>query len=96
MAAAASPDCLTPPHVHAVLVLDLLATLTGGRGGRATVGGAPASQARGRSCGGGGRGRRGALDHLLQGGALPQRVQAGAAATWGENQDRDQGQWCTQ
>lgn len=80
LAAAASPDSLTPPCVHAVLVLDLLAARTGSGGGRATVGGAPASQAWGRSGGGSGRGRRGGLDHLLQGGALPQRVQAGAAA----------------
>lgn len=86
LAAAASPDSLTPPCVHAILVLDLLAALTGGGGGRASVGGAPASQAGGRGGGGGGgRGRRGGLDHLLQGGALPQRVQAGTAAAWGEN-----------
>lgn len=83
LAAAASPDSLTPPRVHAVLVLDLLAALSCTGWGRATVGGAPASQARSWSRGsGGGRGWRSALHHLLQGGALPQRIQAGAAATW--------------
>lgn len=48
------------------------------------MGGAPASQAGGRGCGGCGRDRRGGLHHLLQGGALPQRVQSGAAASWGK------------
>lgn len=57
LAAAASPDSLTPPRVPAVLVLDLLAALPGGRRGRAPMGGAPASEARGRGRdGGGGRG----------------------------------------
>lgn len=84
LAAAASPDSLTPPCVHAILVLGLLAALTGGGGSRATVGGASASQAGGRSRGCSSRGRRGSLDHLVQGGALPQRVQAGAAAAWGK------------
>lgn len=84
LAAAASPDSLTPPCVHTILVLGLLAALTGGGGSRATVGGASASQAGGRSRGCSGRGRRGSLDHLVQGGALPQRVQAGAAAAWGK------------
>lgn len=85
LAAAASPDSLTPPCVHAILVLGLLAALTGSGGSRATVGGASASQAGGRSRGCSGRGRRGSLDHLVQGGALPQRVQAGAAAAWGKS-----------
>lgn len=52
LAAASSPDSLTPPCVHAILVLDLLAALTGGGRGRATVCGAPASQTGGRSRGG--------------------------------------------
>lgn len=77
LAATATPDRLAPPRVHAILVLDLLAALSGGGRGRATLRGAPAPQAGGRSRGGGG-----ILDHLLQGGALPQRVQAGAAAAW--------------
>lgn len=71
LAAAASPDSLTPPRVQAVLVLALLAAVAGGSRGRAPVGGAPANQAGRRSGGGVGRGRRGCLDRLLQGGALP-------------------------
>lgn len=84
LAAAASPHSLTPPRVQTLLLLDLLAARTAAGGGCATVGGAPASQAGGRSRGGRGRDRRGGLHHLLQGGALPQRVQTGAAASWGK------------
>lgn len=82
-AASHPSDGLTPPRVHAVLVLDLQAG--GGRGrGRTSVGGASASQTGGRSSDG--RSQRGALDHLVhlvQDGALPQRVQTGAATSWG-------------
>lgn len=82
LAAAASPDCLTPPCVHSVLVLGLLATLTGGRGSRASMGGASTSQARNWSCGCSGGGWWRSWDHLVQSGALPQRVQAWAAPAW--------------
>ncbi len=56
LAAAASPDSLTPPRVHTVLLLHLLTALTTAGRGWTTMGGAPASQAGGGGCGSGGRG----------------------------------------
>lgn len=88
LVAAASPESLTPPRVHDILVLDLLVALAGSGRGGAAVGGASASQARSWSSRGGGWGRRGGLYCLIQGGALRQMVQAGAGAAWRKKQER--------
>lgn len=78
LALATAETVLTPPGVPSVLELRLLAAC---RGGRAAVGGAPASQPGGRRRGRGRRCRRAGLVSLVRGGALSHGVQAGAA--WG-------------
>lgn len=71
LAAAASPDSLTPPWVHAILVLGLLAALIGGGGSCATMIGASASLTWSGGCGCRGWGWGRSLDNLIQSGALP-------------------------